>query len=318
MLTPQDLHGVLAMMPAFATNDAASVDARDTVNVPELQRSVDAIVRDGVDVLVTTGSFGEGYALLPDELRQTIGATVETVAGRIPVFAGCVGMSSRDIVDKITVAVDARVDGVMLGLPGYFPLTVQNAVQFYEDVAERFPDLAILIYHNPLLFRTFLPLDAFNQLKAIRNIVGMKDSHRDTRAFIELMEVVDHNLAVFVFAAQYLPYCDLGAAGLWSYECWMGPNPVLRLRDAVAAGDRETAIAITREITDPYEGPQPPDVRWRETMGKLSARHSGYCDPGPLRAPFVHIPEDVEARARARGEYWRGLQERYAPAAASH
>ena len=53
MITAQDLRGVMAMMPAFTTPDGGSPAAKDTVNTAELERAVDQIIRDGVDVVTT-------------------------------------------------------------------------------------------------------------------------------------------------------------------------------------------------------------------------------------------------------------------------
>src|SRR5688572_26848816 len=101
MLTPQDLHGVMAMMPAFATADAADIHAEHTVDVERLQDGVDRIIRDGVNVIATTGSFGEFHTLLPDEFETLARATVEAVAKRVPLFIGTTGLNSREVVRKM-------------------------------------------------------------------------------------------------------------------------------------------------------------------------------------------------------------------------
>jgi dihydrodipicolinate synthase/N-acetylneuraminate lyase len=314
-LSPSDLKGVLAMMPGFATDDANKPDVERTVDVDRLQAGVKKIVNDGVDVIAAGGSFGEGYAMLDHDLRDLARGVVEAAGKRVPVFVGALGLTTRHIVRRARIVVESGADGILLGLPGYFPQTVENAVRYYEDVAALFPSVPIFIYHNPLLFRTFLPLEAFKRLAAIPNVMGMKDSHRDTRAFVDLQRIVAGRISVFVGTWQYYPYAELGAAGLWSYHCWMGPWPVLRLRDAVRAGDTQTAAAILQEVSSTYEGPEPPDVRWRETAAKIAIRYAGYCDPGPLRHPFVEVPAEVDARARAFAAQWQGLCAKYVPAA---
>jgi hypothetical protein len=40
---------------------------------------------------------------------------------------------------------------------------------------------------------------------------------------------------------------------------------------------------------------------------------AGYVDPGPLRPPFVEIPEDVVEKQRARVAYWKTICEKYRP-----
>jgi dihydrodipicolinate synthase/N-acetylneuraminate lyase len=167
-----------------------------------------------------------------------------------------------------------------------------------------------MLYHNPLLFRTRLPVDAVLKLLDHDNIVGLKDSHRDPRSIIELTERAGPRLRVFVASSQYVVFSDFGVAGTWSYECWMDPWPVTELRDAIRAGDRPRAIRLTRLMTVPYEGPQPPDVRWRETAAKLSLRAAGYCDPGPMRFPYAEIPADVLERANAKARAWTSIRDR--------
>lgn len=55
MILANDLKGIMAMMPAFTTKDGDRPDAEDTVDTTELARAVDRIIRDGVNVITTTG-----------------------------------------------------------------------------------------------------------------------------------------------------------------------------------------------------------------------------------------------------------------------
>ncbi|SRR5579883_595820 len=311
MLTAQDLHGVMAMMPAFATPDAADIRAKDTVAVDNLKAAVDRIIGDGIDVIATTGSFGEFHTLLPEEFETLTRATIEAVGQRVPLFIGVTSLNSREVVRKMEIARDAGAVGVLLGVPFYFPSTVDNALRFYQEIGEMFPTLNIMIYHNPDLHHVRLPVEAFRRIVENPRVIGMKDSHRTTRSFMELQRIIRGKISAFVIAGQYFSYAPLGAAGFWSYECWMGPAPVLRLRDAMAAGDLDTAQQVTFEITDAYEGP--PQLQWRETAAKLAIGHAGYCTPGPLRPPFLTIPPEVQERVRARAKYWNGLCEKYQP-----
>jgi dihydrodipicolinate synthase/N-acetylneuraminate lyase len=303
----------MAMMPAFATHDAADLGARATVNVPELTAAVRRAIDDGVDAIATTGTFGEFHTLLQDEFRTLCEATVAAVGGRVPLFIGCTSTNPRQVVDNIRVAREAGAAGVFIGAPFYVPLDLANVVRFFGDVADLFPDTSVMLYHNPPLQRVHLKVDAFAEIARHPNIVAMKDSHRDTRAFIELQEHVRGRISVFVGTWQFYPFVELGAAGLWSYDCWMGPGPVLALRDAAQAGDAERAIAITRDIHLLREGP--PSLEWREMAARVAIAHAGYCDPGPLRPPFIAIPEAVRDAAVRRGARWRELCERWSPLA---
>jgi len=314
-ITPGDLGGILAMMPAFATADAASVDSNQTIDVDNLRDSVDRIIRDGIDLIATTGSFGEFHTLLDDEFETLARATVEAVAGRVPLFIGCTALNSRAAMRRAKVARDAGAAGIMIGIPFYFPSTIDNALRFISEMADRFTDLAIMLYHNPALHNVTLPSTALPALKRHRNVVAMKDGNREPRDFLALTRGEMGELRIFVTAWQWAAFAPLGAAGFWSYDCWMGPPPLVRLRDAVRYGDMDAAAEITLDLYPPL--PQPPSLQWRETLAKIAVRYAGYCDPGPLRPPFVEIPPEVDRAARARAERWLASVERYRPATAS-
>jgi dihydrodipicolinate synthase/N-acetylneuraminate lyase len=301
----------MAMMPAFTTEDGDQVTATQTVDVGRLEAGVDKLVAAGVDSITTTGSFGETSNLLMNEFDILARATVETVKRRVPVIIGCTGVHTREAVEKIRIAEDAGADGVIVGIPYYFPSTVENAVNFYQEIGSLFPKLGILIYHNPTIHHVTLPVSAFTAISRIKNVVGMKDSHRTPLAFMELMDIVRGKISIFVQQAQYYPYAELGAAGFWSIDVWMGPEPLLLLRDSVAAGDTTTAISIVKEISAHRRGPEP--LSWREMGHKIAVRYAGYCDPGPLRPPFSVVPEDIKQRLKARAAHWRELCAKYGP-----
>ena len=106
-VTAKDLHGVMAMMPAFATPDAGDITATSTVDIENLADGVDRIIKDGVDVLTTTGSSGECYNLLFDEFKELAAATVETANHRVPVMIGATSPNPREVVQKLKFVEDA-------------------------------------------------------------------------------------------------------------------------------------------------------------------------------------------------------------------
>lgn len=315
MLTAQDLHGVMAMMPAFATADAADIDARATIDVDNLRAGVDRIIRDGIDVIATTGSFGEFHTLLDDEWQTLVRATLEVVDRRVPLFIGCTSLNSRHTIEKMRLARDAGAEGVLVGVPFYFPSTVDNAVRFFHDIAERFPTLGIMIYHNPPLHNVTIPVDAFHRITESRNVVAMKDSHRDTVQFMKLQRIIRGKITQFVNTMQYHPFASLGAPGFWSFDCWMGPWPILALREAIARGDTAAAEEITLDLTSTNVGGggPPAGLSWRETAAKIAIQYAGYITPGPLRPPFVEIPENVRVNAEKYAAHWQRLCEKYRP-----
>jgi dihydrodipicolinate synthase/N-acetylneuraminate lyase len=309
MITANELGGVLGMMPAFATPDAIDVRATKTIAVDNLKEAVDRIVNDGINNIATTGTYGECYNLLLEEFKTLAVATVDAVKKRVPLFIGCTSPNPREVVQKMNFVKDLAADGVLLGVPYYETLHVQDAVKFYHDIADMFPSLSILIYHNPGNHKFTIPVSAFKELIKKTNIVGMKDSHRTTQAFMNLQKIVKGKISVFVNQTQLYPYFKMGATGCWSTEVWMGPWPVLYLMEMLKRGDEQKAIEIIDDLIGDGSGGKPVPG----AGNKRPAEYADYCKVGPTRVPFVTFPEVELAKAKRRAEHWMKLNAKYRP-----
>ena len=248
MIASSELNGVLGMMPAFATDNATDIRATQTIAVDNLKEGVDRIIRDGVNNIATTGTYGECYNLLYDEFKTLAVATVDAVKKRVPLFIGVTSPNPREVIQKMNFVKDLGAEGVLLGVPYYETLHVQDAIKFYHDIADLFPTLNIVIYHNPGNHKFTIPVAAFKELVKKSNIIGMKDSHRTTQAFMNLQKIVRGKISVFVNQTQLYPYYAMGAAGCWSTEVWMGPWPVLYLLEQARKGDVTKMIEVIDDL----------------------------------------------------------------------
>jgi dihydrodipicolinate synthase/N-acetylneuraminate lyase len=296
-------------MPAFSTTDAEDLSAKATIDVDNLQSSVDRIIKDGVDLITTTGSFGECYNLFFDEFKTLASATVEAVKKRVPVFIGSTSPNPREVVQRLNFVQDIGADGTLLGVPYYDAQSPEYIADFYTQIAERFPKLGILIYHNPVNHKVKIPVTVFHKLVQAPNIIGMKDSHRDTREFVRLQEIVRGKISVLTNQAQLFPYYKMGAAGCWSIDAWMGPWPVLYLRNLVREGRDQEAIQVTVDIIGSGGGERP--AAHEMSAAKLPIEFAGYCKPGPTRTPISQFPQTTIERARKKAENWKKLCDKY-------
>ena len=308
MLAASDLKGVLAMMPSFATPDAVDLRSTQTIAVDNLKAGVDKIINDGANNIATTGTYGECYNLLFDEFKTLAVATVDAVKKRIPLFIGCTSPNPREVIQKMNFVKDLGADGVLLGVPYYETLHMQDAVKFYHDIADLFPTLNILIYHNPDNHKFTIPVAIFNELVKKPNIIGMKDSHRTTQAFMNLQKIVKGKISVFVNQTQIYPYYEMGAAGCWSTEVWMGPWPILYLLEQARKGDVQKMMEVISDLGGVGAGKPIPGAG-----NKRPAEFADYCKVGPTRVPFVTFPEAELTKAKARAAHWAELNKKYRP-----
>ena len=308
MIASSELNGVLGMMPAFATDNATDIRATQTIAVDNLKEGVDRIIRDGVNNIATTGTYGECYNLLYDEFKTLAVATVDAVKKRVPLFIGVTSPNPREVIQKMNFVKDLGAEGVLLGVPYYETLHVQDAIKFYHDIADLFPTLNIVIYHNPGNHKFTIPVAAFKELVKKSNIIGMKDSHRTTQAFMNLQKIVRGKISVFVNQTQLYPYYAMGAAGCWSTEVWMGPWPVLYLLEQARKGDVTKMIEVIDDLGGVGAGKPVPGAG-----NKRPQEFADYCKVGATRVPFVTFPESELDKARKRAAHWMELNKKYRP-----
>jgi 4-(2-carboxyphenyl)-2-oxobut-3-enoate aldolase len=311
MVSAKDVQGVMAMMPSFSTEDAGDLNATSTVAVDNLQAGVDRMIKDGIDVITTTGSFGECYNLFWDEYKTIAVATVEAAKKRVPVFIGSTSPNAREVVQRLKFVQDIGGDGTLLGVPYYDAQSPEYMADFYTQIADMFPKLGFLIYHNPVNHKVKIPVSIFPRLVKCSNIIGMKDSHRDTREFVRLMEIIHGKISVMTNQAQMFPYYRMGAAGCWSIDAWMGPWPVLHLRNLLRTGKDQDALQVISEIMSAAGGERPAGNEG--ATAKLPIEFAAYVKPGPARTPISKFSETTIERAKKKAEGWKKLCEKYRP-----
>jgi trans-o-hydroxybenzylidenepyruvate hydratase-aldolase len=312
MVTAKEVQGVMAMMPSFSTRDSGDLNSTSTVDVDNLKAGVERMIGDGIDVITALGSFGECYNVFWDEYKTLAVATVEAVKKRVPCFIGATSPNAREVVQRLKFVQDIGGDGSLLGVPYYDAQSPEYIADFYCQIAEMFPKLSFLIYHNPVNHKVKIPVSVFPRLVKYPNIIGMKDSHRDTREFVRLMEIIRGKISVMTNQAQMFPYYRMGAAGCWSIDAWMGPWPVLHLRNLCREGKDQEAFQVIAEIMSAAGGERPGGNEG--ATAKLPIEFAGYVNPGPARVPIIKFSDTTIERAKKKAEAWKVLCAKYRPA----
>ncbi|MFB6360347.1 MAG: dihydrodipicolinate synthase family protein [Halobacteriales archaeon] len=305
-------------MPTPATPDAGDPAARDTVDVEETARAVQALESAGVDALMLTGTSGEAFALTPHEWR-TVTRTAAEAAGRMQILAGTTTLNTRTTIERAEFARDVGCHGMLLGRPMWNALSTDAMVGFYRQVAEAVPELGIMVYDNPGAFKG--PITAWDRLAEIDSVVAGKyisvgpsfwEARRQVRsADGELVLVpMDAYLAAMRTWDPDLPVV------CWSSSVSCGPAPTQALVDALAAGNWERAVEISGRMAWAFETFFPEgdmETFGRHTVSIVKARmaEAGFLKPGPVRPPDPHTPEAYLEGGREAGRRWRELVAEY-------
>lgn len=115
MITSSDLGGLMAMMPAFATDDAADYKATNTVSVERLEKGLNRMIGDGANVIAVAGSFGEFHTLLDNEFETLARNATEINNKRAAMFLGTTALNTRDAYRRMKIVSQTKADGVLMG-----------------------------------------------------------------------------------------------------------------------------------------------------------------------------------------------------------
>jgi trans-o-hydroxybenzylidenepyruvate hydratase-aldolase len=323
-LTPADIKGTWAILPTPSLPNASDWREERTVDLDETVRMVKGLLDAGVDGLFSLGTYGECGTLTWDEKREFIATVVETVGGRVPYFCGTTALNTREVVRQTRAARDLGVDGTMLGVPMWCRMETHTAVQFYKDVAEAVPELAICAYANPEAFKFEFGRPFWAQVDKIPQVVcakyigiGLLDLDLHLTKNIRLLP----NEADYYAAARMAPD---RITGFWSSGALCGPATPLRLRDEVArakaTGDWSAAQAISNELRDADatffpKGEFSEFSKYNIGLEKARMDEAGWIKAGPVRPPYHLVPEAYLEGARTSGRAWAKLHQKYSAAA---
>jgi len=173
-VTSQTARRLTGVVPPVCTPLTAEGD----VDVSSLERLVDFLLDGGVDGLFTLGSTSE-VAFLTDRQRAVAVETVVTrVAGRVPVLAGVIDMTTPRVVEHAVEAVKLGCDGVVVTAPFYTRTHPVEIERHFRVTAERVGS-AIYAYDLPVSVHNKLNGGMLLDLAAEGMLAGLKDSSGD-------------------------------------------------------------------------------------------------------------------------------------------
>lgn len=313
-----DVAGVFAIMPTPATADASDPRALNTVDLDESARAANALVVDGVSAIMTNGTFGEGATLTWDEHREFARVVLDAVAGRVPVFVGATTLNTRDTVARATAFADMGANGLLLGRPMWSPCDDDTTLAYYSAVSELVPELALVVYDNPVAFDGKLSTAVFAGLADIDQVVAVKYPAIGAQYASDVTAARDRFRIMPVDrdwgrAQELVP----GAAtACWSGSASCGPAAIVALAEAIAAGNRDEATRIGDELGHASETFFPEHSfelfsRYNIQLEKLRIQEAGYIAAGPSRPPYTTCPEDYAEGAREAGRRLARLDAKY-------
>ncbi len=140
---------------------------------------IERLLKAGVHGIFVVGSTGEFWALSREEKRSIFETAVETVAGRVPVYAGTCANSTAETVLLSKEAEDAGCDFVSVLTPYFIKPSDDELYLHYKAVAEAIK-IPVILYSNPARTNILLSTSLVRRLaEDFERVAGVKDSSGD-------------------------------------------------------------------------------------------------------------------------------------------
>lgn len=312
MLNVNEIRGLYAILPTPAKPGAEGLLARDTVDLDETVRVVNAMIDDGCKGLIALGTTGECATLSQDDYQAFVACLIEATRKRVPTFVGTSALGGHEVARRMKFIGDCGADGTLLGLPMWQPMTVDMSVNFFREMSAAFPEIAVMVYANQRAFRFSFPDDFWEAVVRVApTVVAAKYAKpRNLKQLIKAtggkVNIIPNEMTI----AHFYSESPETTTCCWATAASMGPKPTIELMSAVERRDSDAVNSISAKLAWANEPIKPiisdPEVfaLYNIQMEKVRINAAGYCNAGPIRSPYASMPADFTRYSEECGRRW--------------
>lgn len=285
-------HGVY---PALTTPFTES----DDLDFHTFELNMEAQIAAGVNGLVLGGTLGEASSLLLEEKYALVRFAVEQAKGRVPVVMNIAEQTTRAAVAAAQAAEGCGARGLMLLPPMRYAADSRETLTYFRAVAAATP-LPIMIYNNPVDYKTLVTLDMFESMAEWPSIQAVKESTRDVSNVTRMINRFGDRFKILCGVDTLaLESLLLGAHGWVAGLVDAFPRETVAIYQLAKAGDLEEARRIYRWFLPLLELDIHPKlvqyIKLAELATGLGTEH--------VRAPRLKL------EGEERAQVWQTIQE---------
>jgi 4-hydroxy-tetrahydrodipicolinate synthase len=255
-------------------------------------KNLDSQLAAGVHGIILGGTLGESSVLSQEEKITLTRETVNYVNGRVPVILNIAEGATQDALFWAKKAEELGASGLMILPPMRYGADAREVVAYFKAVANS-TRLPMMIYNNPVDYKTLVTLDMFAELADCPNIQAIKESTRDisnvTRMFNRFGDRFQILCGVDTLALEELL---MGAVGWVAGLVCAFPKETVVIYNLVQEGKIEEARKIYRWFLPLLELDIHPKL---VQYIKLAEQHCGIGSEH-VRAPRLTLIGEERAR----------------------
>jgi len=218
----------------------------DNLDLPLFEKNLLAQIEAGIDGIILGGTLGESSVLSTDEKEKLVKFAIEKVAGKIPVILNIAEGSTREALEQVKYAKAWGAQGLMALPPMRYKSDHRETVRWFKTIANA-TDLPILVYNNPVDYKTLITLEMFDEMMECKNIEAVKESTRDVTNVTRMRNRFGNHYKILcgVDTLAMEELC-LGADGWVAGLVCAFPRETVAIYRLVKSGRIEEAVKIYR------------------------------------------------------------------------
>ena len=230
------------VFPALTTKFTAD----DQLDLPLFEKNLQAQLDAGVAGIILGGTLGEASVLTTDEKEKLVKFAVERVEKKVPVVINIAEGATREALKQAEYAKAWGATGLMLLPPMRYKTDHRETVTYFKTIADS-TDLPIMIYNNPVDYKTDVTPDMFEDLAVCKNIGAVKESTRDVTNVTRMINRFGNRFRILCGVDTLaMEEMVLGADGWVAGLVCAFPRETVAIYRLVKAGKIEEATAIYR------------------------------------------------------------------------
>lgn len=281
------------IIPAFY----ACYDAEGNVSPEGVRALTKYYIDKGVKGIYVNGSSGECIYQGVEERKVIIENVMAVAKGKLTVINHVACNNTRDSVELARHSESVGVDAIASIPPIYFHLPAYSIAAYWNAISAAAPHTDFVIYNIPQLAGTALTMGLLGEMLKNPNVVGVKNSSmptQDIQMFKAAGMAAKEDFLVFNGPdEQFVAGRAIGADGGIGGTYGVMPELFLKLNDLIAAGERETAMALQYDINEIIYKMCSSHANMYAVAKEILRKNEG-IDLGGVRLPLENLqPADV-------------------------
>ena len=218
------------------------------VDEAALRALVDWHAECGTDGIVPCGTTGESATLSHAEHEAVIRIVIEQAGDRMAVLAGTGSNATWEAIDMTRAAERLGATATLQITPYYNKPTQEGLYRHFKAVAEA-TALPVILYNVPSRTAVNLLPETVARLRALKNVVGIKEACGDLKQIARLRELCGEDFMIFSGEdAQNDDIMALGGRGIISVTANVIPRQLATFCQLMLEGRQDEARTLHKEL----------------------------------------------------------------------